>query len=67
MYREMSVMTNKRAKIVNVFVLRVFCVCGQQKPENPKLSPMADDAIKRGGIGGLGSLVYIGGYQLSLS
>ena len=27
--------------------------------KTPKLSPMADDAITRGGIGGLGSLVYI--------
>ena len=36
-------------------------VCGKHKPEDPKLSPMADDAITitRGGIEGLGSLVYI--------
>ena len=37
----------------------VFCVLGQQNLKNPKLSPMAADAIKQGGIGGLGSLVYI--------
>ena len=50
-----------RTKIVNAFVLRYFCMCGQQKPENPQieLSPMADDTITQGGIGGLGSLVYI--------
>ena len=35
--------------------------CGGQKPEDPKLSPMADDIITQGGIGGLGSLVYICG------
>ena len=30
----------------------------------PKLSPMADDAITRGGIGSLVSLVYICGFEL---
>ena len=38
-----------------------FCVCGWQKPEDPKLSPMADDAITQGGIWGLGSPLYICG------
>ena len=37
--------------------------CGRQKPEDPNLSPMADDAITQGGIGGLGSPVYIYGYH----
>ena len=36
------------------------CVVGKNK-KTPKLSPMADDAIKRGGIGCLVSLVYICG------
>ena len=36
------------------------CVIGKNL-KTPKLSPMADDAITRGGIGGLGSLVYIYG------
>ena len=42
-------------KIMNAFV----CVCGRQKPEDPQLSPIADDAITRGGLGGLVSLVNI--------
>ena len=37
----------------------VFCVCGQQNPNTPNLSPMADDAITWGGILGLGSPLYI--------
>ena len=37
-----------------------FCMCGRQKPED-HLSPMADDAITQGDIGGPGSLVYICG------
>ena len=41
--------------------MAVFCVRGRQKPEDPKLSPMADDVITRGGTGDLGSLVYICG------
>ena len=52
-------------KIVNGLVLRklVFaCVVGKNQ-KTPKLSPMADDAITRGGIGGLGSLVYICGSE----
>ena len=36
-----------------------FCVRGRQNPEDPILSPMADDVITQGDIGGLGSLVYI--------
>ena len=34
------------------------CVVGKS-PKTPKLSPTADDAITRGGIGGLGSPVYV--------
>ena len=49
-----------RAKIVNAFVLCVHvCVRGRQNLNNPKLSPMAENAITQGGIGGLGSLVSI--------
>ena len=36
-----------------------FCMCCQQKPKTPNLSPMADDAITWGGIRGLGSPLYI--------
>ena len=36
------------------------CVVGK-KPKTPNLSPMADDAITRGGIRGLGSPLYICG------
>ena len=37
-----------------------FCVCVVGKnPKTPNLSPMADDTITQGGIGGLGSHVYI--------
>ena len=35
------------------------CVHGRQKPKDPKLSPMAVNAITRDGIQGLGCLVYI--------
>ena len=45
-------------KIVDTFICVFSCVCGWQKPEDPKLSLMAD-AITWGGIGGLVSLVYI--------
>ena len=41
--------------------MHLFCVCGRQKLKDPKLSPMADDAITQGGIGSLVSLVYICG------
>ena len=34
------------------------CIVGKN-PKTPKMSPLADDAIKQGGIGRLGSLVYI--------
>ena len=27
-----------------------FCVCGQQKPEHPNVSPLADNALTLGGI-----------------
>ena len=33
-------------------------MCGQQKSEDPNSSPMADSAITRGGIHGLGSSLY---------
>ena len=48
-------------------LMHLFCICfctfGQQKPEDPNLSQMADDAITRGGIRGLGSPSYICGYR----
>ena len=34
-------------------------MCGLQNPEDPNMSPMADNAITRGSIGGLESPVYI--------
>ena len=51
----------RRAKIVNAFVLRLFLHVRSAKirSEDPKLSPLADDAITRGGIGGLGSLLTV--------
>ena len=36
-----------------------FAYVVSKNPKTPKLSSMADDAITWGGIGGLGSLVYI--------
>ena len=42
------------------FTFIFVCVVGQ-KTKTPKLSPMADDTITQGGIGGQGSLVYICG------
>ena len=42
-----------------------LCVC-QQKPKDLHLSPMADDAIKRGGIRGLGSPLDICGFDHSV-
>ena len=39
-----------------------FCVRVQQKSEDPKIEPMADDAITQGDIVGQGSLAYISGY-----
>ena len=38
-----------------------FCVHVGKNQKTPNLSPMADDAITRGDIGGLGSPVYICG------
>ena len=51
----------RHAKIVIAFVLcLLLCVWGRQKnPKITQLSPMADDAITRDGIGSLVSLVYI--------
>ena len=40
------------------FAFAFECVIAKNL-KTPKLSPMADSAITRGGIGGLGSLVYI--------
>ena len=40
------------------FAFVFACVVGKN-PKTPKLSPMADDAITRGGIGSLGYLMYI--------
>ena len=45
---------------------RIGCAFGfacvvDKNPKTPKLSSMADDAFTWGGIGGLGSLVYICG------
>ena len=47
------------AKFVDALVLRLLCM--RENLKTPKLSPMADNAIIRGGIGSLGSLVYIYG------
>ena len=46
----------RHAKIVNAFVHLFLRVIGKN-PKTLKLSPMADEAITRGGIGSLGSLV----------
>ena len=54
------------ANIVSAFVSRCFCVCGRQKPKDPKLSPMADDAITQGFIGSLVSPLYICGLKLGI-
>ena len=43
------------------FCIVFVCVYGKN-PNTPKLSPMADNTITRGGTGGLGSLVYICGF-----
>ena len=37
----------------------VFAYVVGKNPKTPNLSPMADDAITRDGIGGLGPSVYI--------
>ena len=51
------------AKIVDAMVLRLFFAYNsQQQPADPKFEP-GDEAITRGGIGCLGSLVYICGYM----
>ena len=42
------------------FAFAFVCVVGKN-PKTPILSPMADNAITRGGIGSLVSLVYICG------
>ena len=43
------------------FVCVYFRVCGQQNPNTPNWSSMADEAITQGGIGVLGSLFYVCG------
>ena len=54
------------ARIVDAFVLRLFLrVWLAKNPKTPNLSPMADDPITQGRIGGLGSPVYI--YVLTTS
>ena len=40
-------------------------MCGQQKPEHPNWSSVADNAILLGGIGDLGSSFYICGSNTS--
>ena len=44
----------------------IFVCVVSKKLKTLKLSPMAEDAITWGGIGGLGSLVYICGCSISL-
>ena len=44
------------------FAFAFACVV-DKIPKNPNLSPMADDAITWGSIQGLGSPVYICGYE----
>ena len=54
---------------MDAFVLRLHtfaCVVGKN-PNTPNLSTMADDAITRGSIPGLGSPLYICGLQWSFS
>ena len=49
--------TVRRAKIMNVFVLRLSLRVQLAKTRRPpKLSPMADDTITWGGLGDLGSV-----------
>ena len=45
------------------FVFVLAYVVGKN-PKTPNLSPMADDAITWGGIGGLGYPVYIYGHNM---
>ena len=45
------------------FAFAFVCVLGKN-PKTPKLRPIADDAITRGDIGSLVSLVYICGYAV---
>ena len=45
----------------NICFAFVFACVGVKNPKTPKLSPMAENSITWGGIGGLGSLVYING------
>ena len=63
MYRDLRMKPNKPKDCERVCFAFIFaCVVGKI-PKTPKLSPMADDAITQGGIGGLGSLVYICDYS----
>ena len=57
----------RRAKIVSAFVLRLLLRVWSAKTRRPpKLSPMADDAITRGGIGSLVSPLYICGMYINM-
>ena len=47
------------------FVFAFACVVGKN-PKTAKLSPMADDAITRGGVGSLVSPLYICGSNANL-
>ena len=62
----LSVKTNTRkmrgTNITNAFVF----ACVMQKPEEPKLSPIADVAMTQGDIEGQGSVVYICEFVLPL-
>ena len=51
-----ALVRNDRERICFVFALPWVV---SKNPKSPKLSPMADNAITRGGIGSLVSLVYI--------
>ena len=56
MYCGLSVKREDRERICFAFPLVFVC---RQKPEDSQTEPRADDAITRGGIGDLVSLVYI--------
>ena len=47
------------------FAFVFACVVGKNL-KTPNLSPMADDAATWGGIGGLGSPVYICGFEYTI-
>ena len=49
----------------HICIVFVFAYLADKNPKTLNLSPMANDAITRGGIGGLGSPVYIYGRKSS--